>query len=366
LTADRTLTFDVINSNRTIKLNGNIDVGGNLTTANSLNTVGNFALTLTTTGITNVTLPTTGTLAITDNGLNQFASTTSSQLAGVISDETGSGALVFGTSPVIGTPDINGGTVDSLTSLSLRDTSAAFDLTIRATSIPALTTGRTLTIDVENVSRFVFLGGDINIRGSLSTANSFTTFGNFPLILRTSASTDVVLPATGTLATLAGSESLTNKKLGSLTANGIVTTSGSDGTLSVTTTTGSGSVVLATNPTLAGPIQGAALQTTDTNETVDSSTTTFFAYTQSTSGTARTINISNLIPGRMVMLYLRNTNAATKVVNITASATTSGFVPVNMAISNGGASATSVTLAATSGTALIRIFNAQGTFAGGM
>lgn len=35
------------------------------------------------------------------SGLNQFASTTSLQLAGVISDETGSGSLVFGTSPTL-------------------------------------------------------------------------------------------------------------------------------------------------------------------------------------------------------------------------------------------------------------------------
>jgi hypothetical protein len=36
--------------------------------------------------------------------LAQFAATTSAQLAGVISDETGSGALVFGTSPTLVTP----------------------------------------------------------------------------------------------------------------------------------------------------------------------------------------------------------------------------------------------------------------------
>lgn len=50
--------------------------------------------------------------ALTSNPLSQFAATTSSQLAGVISDETGSGALVFGTSPTfttkITTPLING------------------------------------------------------------------------------------------------------------------------------------------------------------------------------------------------------------------------------------------------------------------
>jgi hypothetical protein len=49
--------------------------------------------------------------ALTTNPLSQFAATTSSQLAGVISDETGTGALVFGTSPTFTTSAIiSGGT----------------------------------------------------------------------------------------------------------------------------------------------------------------------------------------------------------------------------------------------------------------
>ncbi|AHI64094.1 hypothetical protein [Burkholderia thailandensis] len=40
-------------------------------------------------------------IALTSSGLNQFASTTSAQLAGIISDETGSGSLVFATNPTI-------------------------------------------------------------------------------------------------------------------------------------------------------------------------------------------------------------------------------------------------------------------------
>lgn len=44
--------------------------------------------------------------ALTSNPLSQFASTTSAQLAGVISDETGSGALVFANSPALTTPNI--------------------------------------------------------------------------------------------------------------------------------------------------------------------------------------------------------------------------------------------------------------------
>jgi hypothetical protein len=55
--------------------------------------------------------PTTG-VGLTASPLSQFAATTSAQLAGVISDETGSGALVFGTAPTLGgtvtvTGDIN-------------------------------------------------------------------------------------------------------------------------------------------------------------------------------------------------------------------------------------------------------------------
>jgi hypothetical protein len=42
--------------------------------------------------------------ALTSNPLSQFAATTSAQLAGVISDETGSGAAVFATSPTLVTP----------------------------------------------------------------------------------------------------------------------------------------------------------------------------------------------------------------------------------------------------------------------
>ena len=58
-----------------------------------------------TTGTTRtLTIPdATGTVALTSNKLSTFAATTSAELAGVISDETGSGALVFATSPTFTT-----------------------------------------------------------------------------------------------------------------------------------------------------------------------------------------------------------------------------------------------------------------------
>ncbi len=48
----------------------------------------------------------TSTFALFSDNLSVFAATTSAQLLGVISDETGSGLLVFGTSPTIVTPTI--------------------------------------------------------------------------------------------------------------------------------------------------------------------------------------------------------------------------------------------------------------------
>lgn len=63
-------------------------------------------LTLTGTDASSVAFGAGGTVAYTADNLGVFAATTSAQLAGVISDETGSGALVFGTSPTFTTSAI--------------------------------------------------------------------------------------------------------------------------------------------------------------------------------------------------------------------------------------------------------------------
>jgi hypothetical protein len=55
----------------------------------------------TATSINGTTIPSSKTLVVTTDKLSVHAATTSSELAGVISDETGSGALVFGASPAI-------------------------------------------------------------------------------------------------------------------------------------------------------------------------------------------------------------------------------------------------------------------------
>ena len=60
---------------------------------------------------------------------------------------------------------------------------------------------------INNGSYTITLGGNIN------TAGSFTTYGAFPIALTATANTGVTLPTSGTLATLANSETLTNKTL---------------------------------------------------------------------------------------------------------------------------------------------------------
>jgi hypothetical protein len=85
LTANRILTIDVNNVDRTLDLGGNITTAGAITTANAFVTSGNFSLTLTTTAATNVTLPTTGTLAVV-NGNIGTASATSIATTSLLAD----------------------------------------------------------------------------------------------------------------------------------------------------------------------------------------------------------------------------------------------------------------------------------------
>jgi len=110
------------------------------------------------------------------------------------------------TSPVITTPAITGGTAIELTVLSVRDNSAAYDLEFQSatTSIGA---DRVLIFDVNNADRTVALAGNV------TTAHNFITAGAYSLTLTTGATTNVTLPASGTLSTLAGTETLSTKTL---------------------------------------------------------------------------------------------------------------------------------------------------------
>lgn len=109
----------------------------------------------------------TSTLAILTNKLSDFAATTSAELATVISDETGSGALVFANSPTLVTPAL--GTPSALVGTNITGTGASF------------TAG--------------------SVTGFTPASGSLTLSGADALTLTTTAATDVTLPTTGTLIT---------------------------------------------------------------------------------------------------------------------------------------------------------------------
>ena len=104
----------------TINTSQNIATLSNLTTDGLVKTSGGTGtLSIDTTAYTTLAAVAGVGYALTTNPLSQFAGTTSAQLASVMSDETGSGALVFATSPTLVTPTLG---VASGTSLAVTST----------------------------------------------------------------------------------------------------------------------------------------------------------------------------------------------------------------------------------------------------
>lgn len=139
--------------------------------------------------------------------------------------------------------------------LQVSNTGSGVDSTLRdvesgsgtATKLQLSTTGVKFTGTVAYGSYSVAFGGNFSVGGAFTTSA-------YDLTLTTTASTNVTLPTTGTLATRAGSETLTNK---TLTAPVIATISNT-GTLTLPTSTdtlvGRATTDTLTNKTLTNPI----------------------------------------------------------------------------------------------------------------
>lgn len=147
-----------------------------------------------------------GTLATTSNKLSAFAATTSAELAGVISDETGSGALVFGSSPTLATPAFTGNPTGTITSDTYQPTIT------NTTNIDASTTA---TCNYMRVGNVVTVSGAISVdptadggtpteaRITLPIASNFSGAENCVGFLHNAAHTEFGLVAGNAAADLA-------------------------------------------------------------------------------------------------------------------------------------------------------------------
>ena len=370
---------------------------GTLALAGNFATSGASALTLTTTGATNVTLPTTGTLAtlagietLTNKTINLTSNTlvaTSAQLATAVTDETGSGALVFATSPTLVTPllgtptsgtltnctglpvstgisgfgtgvatflttpssanllaavtdetgsgalefgtapTITGGTHTAITSFGVRSTgTGAFDLKLANTENLTVS-DKTLTVTLNNANRILTISGDATVSGTNTGDQTITLTGG------------VTGSGTGSFAATV----VTNANLtGPITSIGNAT--------SVAAQTGTGSTfVMQASPTLTTPVLGVATGTSlqaiignvtpaaGAFTTLDSSGLTT-AHTLTVSTGALTVTGGTVTTGAATTLSLATTggtqlqivNTASAARNITITGSAAGNPTINV------------------------------------
>lgn len=213
-----------------------------------------------------ITLPdATGTVALTNNKLDAFAATSSAELASVISDETGTGALVFANTPTLVTPNIGVATGTSLT--------LSGDLIVNGTTTTINSTE--ITVDDKNLVLGSVAsptdagadGGGLTLKGAtdktfnwVDATDSWTSSEHIDLafgkVLKVNGTQ--VLSATeytGNAATVTNGVYTTSK------ISALASTSSSELAGVISDETGTGALVFANTPTLVTPELGAATGT---------------------------------------------------------------------------------------------------------
>ncbi len=244
----------VNNGNKTITL------GGNILTANDFTTAGNFSTTLTSTGVTNITLPTTGTIATlagtetltnktlvsasltgsptattpSDAATNTEVATAAFVLSRITASSNSIGGVSSATIAEIASDIAAATSSNTANTLVKRDGSGNFsagtvtaNLAGNASTATKLAATKTIygntfdgSVDLSQAIGGTYGGTGVNngnktitLGGNILTASDFTTAGNFSTTLTSIGATNVTLPTTGTIATLAGTETLTNKTI---------------------------------------------------------------------------------------------------------------------------------------------------------
>jgi len=312
-------TLTINNANTVIT--GNLTVNGTTTTVNSTTveiqnafvfegaTADGFETTLSTVDPTadrTILLPnasdtlvgkaTTDTLTNKSISLtNNTVTFTSLELKTACSDETGSGALVFATSPTLVTPTIGVATATSVNKVAF--TAPATGSTLTIADGKTLTASNSLTFTGTDATSFAFPGTSDTVVTLTATQTLTNKTLTSPVISTISNTGTLTLPtSTDTLVGRATTDTLTNKTLTSPTLTTPVLGTPSSGTLtnctglpvsgitaSTSTALGVGSIELghATDTTIARSsagvisVEGVVVPTVSSTDTLTNKTLTF-------------------------------------------------------------------------------------------
>jgi hypothetical protein len=319
------------------------------------------------------------TCAVTTNPLSQFASTTSAQLAGVISNETGTGVLVFNSAPTIISPVITTSfTATGLVGLPNLATQLANTILVNPTNAPASPIAQavpscsgaanalqwltntgiqcgTITASASSITVGTtgIVGGTTNgllynatggLLGNLATANNgvLVTSGAGVLSISSTLPSALTIPSPTFSGTVAGAGTIPNTVLvnSSTTINGTAIALGASGTVTAAAGTLTGTTLNATvvtsSLTSVGTLTGGA---TGAGFTVALGTSTITGILTGTNGGTGVNNASRTIT-------VGGNFSSSSTVSITGAFSTAG------AFTQAGAFATTITTTATTNSTL--------------
>jgi hypothetical protein len=253
-------------------------------------------------------------IAVTAGTLGQFAATTSSALAGVISDETGSGALVFGTSPAITT--------------SLTTASTSFDL-VNTTATTVNFAGAATAVNIGASNSTTTIAGDLVVNGTTTTINSTTVTVDDLNIVLGSVTTPTNSTANGGGITVAGGVD------GDKTWNWVSSTSSWTSSENIDLASGKVLKIAGTQVLSATEYTGnASTATTATNVTGGAAGSLVY---QTGSGATSTLGLGTsgyaLIAGASAPVWTKKKHAETLATSATSYALTHGLGTADISVS---------------------------------